>query len=396
MTTLLDKTPAPWRDRLHHLGRFALAHRLPLCLVGGSVRDLMLGREPLDWDVVAGGPADALVADAAKFFDAGVVQHPAFLTFTLHFPDKTSLDIATARKEVYPRAAALPVVEPADLKSDFFRRDFTVNAMALHVTPDRWGQMEDPFGGAEDLKKGLVRVLHKKSFLDDPTRLHRAARYAGRYGWAVDRAARRLIKESVDAEAPSFLSPARRRNELEHLLREPNPAPALKMLWDWGLWPFWSPRWKWSAFLPKALRAAPGGISLLAFRLMALCRSQTPADAKKDLSALSFSRAAGEEVSAALAALKAFGRRRGPIPDGALSPAALAFLALALKDPRLPARWVQSAPLLAGEDLKQMGYAPGPQYKKILDDIRRQRFAGRLKKKEDEARYILDNFPRKK
>jgi tRNA nucleotidyltransferase/poly(A) polymerase len=211
-------------------------------------------------------PFQAWVGEWAAGQGARVVSHPSFLTCTLHFPDGTGLDVATARRERYARPGALPAVQPATLRDDFVRRDFTVNAMALWVTPSRWGEVEDPLGGRADLDRGEIRVLHEKSFLDDPTRLYRAARYAGRYGWKIRPATLDLIQKAVGAKAPESVSPARRGHELAHLLGEKDPRPALDLLWEWGLWKFWEPRWKWN----EALRDAFGPETTPALRRAAL------------------------------------------------------------------------------------------------------------------------------
>jgi tRNA nucleotidyltransferase (CCA-adding enzyme) len=174
------------------------------------------------------------------------------------------------------------------LAEDFKRRDFSVNAMAVHVTSNQWGLLEDPLKGQRDLSCGVIRVLHDKSFQDDPTRIFRAARYAGRYGWAVDAETLRLLSHAVAEDLPLMISPARRRNELIHLLEEETPGPALKLLWEWGLWKYWSIQWQWSPSVEKALHKKP-----LTSRLAALCQG----GGLKDLSALTFPRAIVQAVA---------------------------------------------------------------------------------------------------
>lgn len=281
--------PAPWQDRFRALGALRHPSVGPVVLVGGCVRDMLLGRAPLDWDVMAEG-------DIAPLLDLGrsalgavkTVRHAAFLTATLHFADGTFLDVVTARTETYPRPAALPVVRRAPLLEDFRRRDFTANALAVRITPEGWGEMLDPLGGRADLERGLLRVLHDASFVDDPTRLYRAARYAGRYGWTVEPRTRALIQEAVRDARPALLSPARRRNELTHLLEEADAAPAMRLLWDWGLWPFWGPSLRWTPALAAAL-AAPAADPLPA-RLAALAEAGDRAAVREDLARLAFPR----------------------------------------------------------------------------------------------------------
>ena len=285
---ILDKVPEPWLTRFKTLGAVRNNGVKAVVLVGGCVRDMILGRAPADWDVLADGDAGPLLVEAEKRFQvAKTVRHAAFLTATVHFSDGTALDVATARTETYPRPAALPVVKPAPLAEDFHRRDFTVNAMAVHLTPDRWGELEDPLRGREDLEKGTIRALHDRSFSDDPTRIFRAARYAGRYGWTVEPRTMDRIREALRENLPALLSPARRRNELTHLLTESDAGLAMKLLWDWGAWKYWSPSFHWTPAVATAL-SAPSDAPLIP-RLAALADSGDRETARRDLAGLTYS-----------------------------------------------------------------------------------------------------------
>jgi hypothetical protein len=250
------KVPEPWRQRLSILGQIAGELRLPAAAVGGCVRDLLLGKTPKDWDVVVEGQAVPLVRSAAKKMAARVVEHPRFLTFTLHFPDGTHLDISTARSETYPTPGILPVVRPATLVEDAQRRDFTSNALYLQLNPTP-GTLLDPTGGQADMGAGQLRVLHDQSFVDDPTRLYRAARYATRYGWAVEGKTLELIHKAVLEDRPKSVSLVRLRHELFRILEEENPIPALRTAWDWGLWKYWDESWRYTDTLATQLKSVP-------------------------------------------------------------------------------------------------------------------------------------------
>lgn len=378
------------------MGRLALAHRRALCLVGGSVRDLVLRETPRDWDVVVDGPAEELVRAAAEEAKAGVISHPAFLTFTLEFPDHTSIDVATARKEAYPRPAALPVVSPAALRDDFQRRDFSVNAMALHLTPDRWGQWEDPFHGAQDMARGRLRVLHGKSFQDDPTRLFRAARYAGRYGWSLEPRTLSLLRAAVRQNLPRLLSPMRLRAELELILQEKNPGPALKLLAQWDALKFWEPAWRWDSGAAELMRVS--GSDRVLGGLLALNRRSMPEKAQQALRRLSFPKTTVDAVSRTLTVYHSLRRGRLP-PDPrelALPPVSGLVLARLLADKKKLRLWEASTPILSGEELRALGYAPGPLFQKIFERLRHERWRGRLRTRAQEIRCVVDNFPRKK
>jgi tRNA nucleotidyltransferase (CCA-adding enzyme) len=255
------------------------------------VRDLLLGGKPHDWDVVVAGPAAVLVRALAKIFSARVVEHPRFMTYTLHFSDRTFLDIATARTETYPVPGGLPVVRPADLEADAQRRDFSANALYVRLHPHP-GALFDPTGGQVDLTAGRLRLLHDQSLVDDPTRLFRAARYAGRYAWGFETATEKLIADAIRRDLPASVSLVRLRHELFHLLEEEDPVPGLQLLWEWGAWKYWDPQWTWSDGLARAVRAVPRDIPpaqrLAAFlgpdpiRVRdALHRFSTPGDLKK-------------------------------------------------------------------------------------------------------------------
>jgi tRNA nucleotidyltransferase (CCA-adding enzyme) len=247
--TLWARVPALWRERLRRLG--AHAGDRPAAVVGGWVRDLILGRASKDWDVVMEGDTGPAVRALAAAEGARLKSHPAFGTHTLTYPDGTSLDVATARTETYPAPGALPRVRPAGLAEDARRRDFTVNALYLKLPVDT-GPLWDPLGGLADIGRGWIRALHAASFVDDPTRVYRAARYAGRFGWSVEEATRQWIDQARVHDRAATLSPVRRRNELFHLLREKDPAPALRLLWDWGFWKYWDPAWEMPDQWPDA------------------------------------------------------------------------------------------------------------------------------------------------
>ncbi len=188
-------------------------------LVGGIVRDLILGRDIFDLDIVVEGDAIALVRELAGRLNCELKKHPAFGTATLYFADKT-IDFATARSEQYPRWGDLPRVEPADLTADLKRRDFTINAIALSLNHPGYATLIDLHGGIPDLKKGLIRILHKKSFLEDPTRILRCIRFEQRFGFRIETVTLQLLREAVDRQAFSSVSSYRLRNELTLISKE--------------------------------------------------------------------------------------------------------------------------------------------------------------------------------
>jgi tRNA nucleotidyltransferase (CCA-adding enzyme) len=200
------------------------ASGLPAYLVGGAVRDLLLGADRANLDVAVEGDPLAL----AKRLGEPPRVHERFGTITTAV-DGVPLDIATARREAYSRPGALPEVEPANLFDDLKRRDFTVNAMAVPL--HREVGLIDPHGGLDDLRTGLLRVLHDASFVDDPTRALRAARYAARFGFRLEPDTARLLR-AADLET---VSEDRIEAELLRLAAEPNARRGFELLDDWGL-----------------------------------------------------------------------------------------------------------------------------------------------------------------
>jgi tRNA nucleotidyltransferase (CCA-adding enzyme) len=197
----------------------------PVYLVGGAVRDLLLGRGRTDIDLVVEGDAAAL----AERLGAGVISHERFGTAKIEL-NGHQIDIAGARSESYPQPGALPVVEPgADLAADLRRRDFTINAMAIPLQGE--SRLIDPHGGQADLAMRQLRVLHDGSFVDDPTRALRAARYAARFGFGLEERTARLIRET-DLETVSV---DRREAELLRLAAEKKAARGFVLLEEWGL-----------------------------------------------------------------------------------------------------------------------------------------------------------------
>lgn len=195
-------------------------------LVGGAVRDLLLGRGRSDVDLVVVGDAVAL---AERLDSTVVAEEERFGTVKVEL-DGHVVDIAAARTETYPQPGALPVVEPSpDIESDLARRDFTVNAMAMRLGEE--AALIDPHGGLNDLERGLLRVLHSGSFADDPTRAIRAARYAARLDFELEPETERLLA----ATDLGTISADRRVAELRRLAIEESGLRGLELLMRWGL-----------------------------------------------------------------------------------------------------------------------------------------------------------------
>ena len=208
-------------------------------LVGGAVRDVLLGEQSLDLDVMVEGDAIALARDLARALNGRCHPHEKFQTAVVKATDSEGheirVDLATARTEFYGAPGALPEVERSTLRHDLARRDFTINAMATSLRPNDLGATYDFFGGFRDLRRGTVRVLHNLSFVEDPTRLLRAIRYEARLGFRMDAHTLSLARGCIDMRLVGDLSSARLRDELLDLLAEPHVYAALDRMAELGL-----------------------------------------------------------------------------------------------------------------------------------------------------------------
>lgn len=237
----IKNLPADVRGIIEQSAAKAQGTGYRLYLVGGVVRDLLLGRPTCDIDLAVAGDAIAL-AEALDIPGARLVVHHAFGTATLSLPG-LELDLTTVRSESYARPAILPTVAPGSLKDDLFRRDFTINAMAVSLNAADYGTLFDYYGGQKDLKSGLIRVLHPQSFRDDPTRIWRAARYEQRLGFSIEPDTLALARR--DLSHLGALSGDRAWYEMECVLGEAEPEQALMRLDALGA----------LSLLPRPLRA---------------------------------------------------------------------------------------------------------------------------------------------
>jgi tRNA nucleotidyltransferase (CCA-adding enzyme) len=225
------RTQAPeLRDLFRLIGREADDTELVAYAVGGFVRDLLLGVTTKDLDVVVEGDSLTFARRLADRCGGVCVEYPRFGTATVVFPGGRRVDVATARSERYARPGALPDVTAGGIVSDLHRRDFTVNSMALILNRQGFGQLLDPFGGLADLRHGRIRVLHERSFHDDPTRVIRAVRFEQRLGFRIEDETSRLLRDATKPSLFRTVSAQRIRNELVLIARGPSAAETMRRL----------------------------------------------------------------------------------------------------------------------------------------------------------------------
>ncbi len=227
----LDNLPPPQRRAIDLIKEVAVEKNCRPYLVGGPVRDLLLGRGVIDLDFTLEEGSSVLARALAKHINGRVRSYPQFLTYKVTAEGFPEIDIATARSEKYRQPGALPAVSPGRLEDDLLRRDFSINAIALDVMS---AQLHDPAGGKGDLDHKVVRVLHNQSFIDDPTRIPRAIRLATRLGFTIDRQTEELMRDAIGIGALESISKERLWRELFLAFEEQNAAAIIEALNDAG------------------------------------------------------------------------------------------------------------------------------------------------------------------
>ncbi|MBD0328890.1 MAG: CBS domain-containing protein [Thermoleophilia bacterium] len=372
-------------------------------LVGGTVRDILLGERSFDVDIAVEGDAIALARAVARALDGRVRAHRKFGTAVVIYGGGERIDVVTARTEFYDAPAALPTVEHATIREDLFRRDFTINAMAVSLRGEDFGRLVDPFGGRPDLEDGTVRVLHNLSFIDDPTRIFRAVRYEARYGFAMDGQTVRLARGCIEMGLVGDLSSARLRDELVALLAEEAAPRAIVRLGELhverAIHPHLRADEETAALFTRLgelrERYAPE-VPAWRLGLAALARRLPPDELYAWLERLKARRRDAERIAAAVTlGPRIVEKLRG----GALSPAEVAALA----EPHAP-----DAPLYAlaladleplheyfgrlrdvrleigGAELRELGLGESPRVGEVLAELRRRKLNGELDGRESE------------
>lgn len=229
MSRLLS-IPAPTERLLRRIGKIATENGMHAYAVGGCVRDWVLRESAAtDLDVAVEGDGVAMAQAVAGALRGKITIHQQFGTATVT-ARRGRVDVATCRTETYAKPAAYPRVAAGTVTEDLFRRDFTINAMAVDLAPGRFGALLDPFDGLRDLTRKSLRVLHDRSFIDDPSRILRGIRFAQRFGLRWQPATWRAAQAAIVAGALGWLNAGRLRKELERMAQEPNPRACLAQL----------------------------------------------------------------------------------------------------------------------------------------------------------------------
>jgi tRNA nucleotidyltransferase (CCA-adding enzyme) len=393
----------------------------PAYAVGGFVRDLLTGAAPPDVDLVIEGDGVDFARRLAEEIGGTVLVHRSFGTASIEggrAPAGAGLDgvalgrvdVASARRERYATAGALPDVEPADLREDLRRRDFSVNAMALALAPDRFGRLLDPLGGQGDIRRCRLRVLHPLSFVEDPTRVFRAARYASRLGFRPDAATLAAIRLAVEHPNYVALSGQRLWREIELAAAEPRARLVFERLVRWGATSLWNLDGATSRYLASSERlwrwarsagvvVDPAELALLALTLgrpsemveRSLDRLALTGEPRARLEAGMLAGPLARQLEAARLAPSAVSERLDAAPEAAALAAWLRGGARA----RRRIQWYLAQgravrPRLTGRDLLALGVPPGPRVGVALGMLRRHRLDGGARSVAEERELVKE------
>lgn len=414
---MIKYLPVHIRDLLGQISYIAERDGFSVFVVGGFVRDLIMGVENLDIDLVVEGDGLAFARSLAEFLCGRVKIHEKFGTAMVILPDKFRVDVATARTEYYEYPAALPKVEVSSLKQDLYRRDFTINAMAVTLGAQNFGGIVDYFGGRRDLAEGIIRVLYNLSFVEDPTRILRAVRFEQRYKFRIEQQTLALAKNAIKSKMLSKLSGDRVREELKHILGESSPVGAILRMHELGIWAYVLPEANVDEESVEILRRLPAMIefvedmrkdsviSWLVYLGVLVRKTGCNVDrvdeklrlTKEEQRILTELLGRCPEVLDRLSPPEPMPMSRiASVLRGLTNESYVYILANAQAEvvkERLKnylARSRHNKLLINGEDIIEIGYPPGPYFKEALDAARDARLDGQISTREDEIRFVKE------
>ena len=378
----------------------AVAEDKGVYLVGGTVRDILLGEPGFDVDLTVEGDGQAFAQALAQELGGRAQSHDAFGTAVVEYGDGERVDVVTARRERYDAPAALPTVEASTIQDDLLRRDFAINAMAVGLTGEAAGRLVDPFEGRRDLDTKTIRVLHDGSFVDDPTRIFRALRYATRYDFELDEHTAHLAREAIESGLVGRLTPARLRDELVLLLDEPRADRSFARLAEFGadraIHPDFTADDEARALFHRLRELGDRyGLGIPSWRLGLAALARGIAEPRVWLDGLKLRRQDARAIEAAVTAgpklAEQLRERRDPAEVVALAepyPPDAPLFALALEDsPALREYFERLRGVrleVDGTDLAELGLGESPRVGEVLAELRRRKLNGELDGRDSE------------
>jgi len=378
-------------------------------LVGGVVRDLLLGYPNFDLDLVVEGDAVKLAQQTAETSQAKLLAHHRFGTAKLRYENFT-LDLATARRETYAKPGALPAVTPGTLKDDLVRRDFSINAMAISLEANDYGELVDPYQGKNDLEHRLIRILHPESFRDDVTRILRAVRYEQRLCFELEAQTAELLKR--DIPMLDTISGDRIRHELELIFKEKQPEFVINRLGELGVLQEISPFLKGDGWIVEKFGKArrlkkPTQLPSLYFCLLIYSFSE------KDIGQFFARLNIPAKLSRAMRDTLRLKTRLHLLDKSSLKPSEIYYLLREYEPVAIQAnaiasessmvhrylqlfltklRYVRTS--LDGEELKRLGISAGPEMGKVLQVLHKAKLDGEVRTRADEKKLALSLPPK--
>jgi len=405
------------------ISELAKRKRLRVYLVGGVVRDLILGFPNYDLDLVVEGDAIEFASFVAQKLGAKVVTYWPFGTASLFIGEqKRRIDFASARQEFYAYPGAPPQVEHSNLRRDLFRRDFTINAMAISIYPDDWGELFDFFGGFKDLQRKLIRVLHPLSFVEDPARAIRAVRFEKKYGFQIEPFTMSLLKQTVREGLLSKIKPDRLKEEIQLILRLNGFYAYLQRLYQLDMFPYLFPGCVWRSdyeiIYPRLEELIQEKASAEKLDIFLLKMTPLLSDIRFDsleefVERFHLSKRFYSKVRTYLekrAVLERILKDEASRPSSlfeACSEIPLEFLYYTLakfyheelvreRIGNYLCKWRYIKPELNGSDLRQLGIPQGPIYAKILRGLQMARIDGLVSSREEEIALAIKLWERMK
>ncbi len=422
---------------LRSIGEQAEKEACTAYAVGGFVRDLLLGRPNLDLDIVVEGDGITFARSLAAQLGGRCNPHERFKTAVVILPQQSAvklgaeesfkIDIATARREYYDCPAAMPTIELSSIKLDLYRRDFTINAMAIRLNPAQFGEIIDYFHSQRDLRQKTIKTLHNLSFVEDPSRIFRAIRFEKRINFQLSPHTRDLIKNAVEMNLFGKGNDIRFLTELKIILAEADPLPGLKRLDDFGLyqflWPDLQPHQRIDRHCEQILRQARQALAWydmlavkescrnwIVYLLAIMSRSERKvlanfckrfAESKSNREFLLSQKQQAETAMQKFIAADTFTNSEIVVTLQDIAPEGLLYM-LAISRSKDITEAVSGyittlrhiRPIVTGSDLLAMGYKAGPDFTKMLDFLRSEKLDGRLTTKEEEESALYSHFPR--
>ncbi|MBI5787833.1 MAG: CBS domain-containing protein [Candidatus Schekmanbacteria bacterium] len=418
---LRERICPPILDVLLLAGEVADELGFGIYVVGGAVRDMLLRKENLDVDVVVENNGILFARRLADKVKGHFRSHEKFGTAVVVFPSGFKLDVATARTEYYQHPAALPIVEQSSIKQDLFRRDFTINALAIKINAGEFGDLLDYFGGQQDMKNGVIRVLHSLSLVEDPTRVFRAIRFEQRFGFHIGKHTLTLIKSAVKKDICAILDSSRLLNELSLIFQENEVCKAIARMQEFDLLKYIHPRLKLSAkdlAIFTQIKTVLDWYNLLFLHrsaerwilfLLGFADFLTLEECRELNQRLGLTNRYAQLVIKSHQLVKTtlhqLQRQKDMFPSRIyilLHTVLLDILLLILAKSQAPlarqrlslylTKLQHKHTLIGGWELKEMGFPPGPIFSQIKEELLHARLDGKIKSKEDELNYVRERF----